>query len=111
MDPKPLDLEEHEKDEPLSVWKRRAMFVLLIGLCVSFAAPTFGTCSGALGSGGVDAWATFSVGGEERIVRDDGTDSDHHRVDARPDLMQMIEGGRPVDMFGVTGQCCDTTIQ
>ena len=22
-----------------------------------------------------------------------------------------IEGGRPVDMFGVTGQCCDTTIQ
>ena len=49
--------------------------------------------------------------GEERIVRDDGTDSDHHRVDARPDLMQMIEGGRPVDMFGVTGQCCDTTIQ
>lgn len=71
MEEKPLDLAEHEKEAPLAVWKRRALFVLLIVLCVAFAYPVSGSCSGALGTGGSPEWGTFKVGGKERVVREE----------------------------------------
>lgn len=67
---RPLDLEEHEGEGRLDVWRRRLLFVLLIGLCFAFAAPTFGSCSGPFGSGGSTLWGTFTVRGTKHEVRD-----------------------------------------
>jgi hypothetical protein len=67
---KPLDLEEKPDDTKLAVWKRRIIFAFLILLCVSFAAPTFGSCSGALGSGGGEKLGSFVVAGERHAVYD-----------------------------------------
>ena len=58
----PIDIVEHEGEPKTKVWVRRMLLVLLVGLCISFAAPTFGSCSGALGSGGSKLWGTFRVG-------------------------------------------------
>lgn len=65
MDHKPLDLEEHKGESRAQVWTRRIMFVLLIVLCISFAAPTFGSCSGAFGTGGGPVVASFEIGPEK----------------------------------------------
>jgi len=66
----PLDLQEHQGETHWDVWKRRLLFLLLIGLCVAFAAPTFGSCSGAMGTGGSELWGTFEVNGEKVEVRE-----------------------------------------
>ena len=66
MEENPLDLEQHEAETLWSVWKRRLMFLLLIALCITFAAPTFGACEGALGTGGSEIFATYRVGGDQR---------------------------------------------
>ncbi|MCE9634163.1 MAG: SurA N-terminal domain-containing protein [Planctomycetes bacterium] len=70
LDEKPLDLEVHEGETPFAVWSRRLMFLLLIVLCVSFAAPAVGSCSGALGSGGSKLWGTFEVAGQKFDVHE-----------------------------------------
>jgi hypothetical protein len=75
----PIDIEEHEGETRSKVWVRRFLFGLVIVLCVSFAAPTFGSCSGALGTGGQKVWGRFSVGGREVEVHED----DFRRVQTR----------------------------
>lgn len=67
MDEKPLDLEKHKGDQTTSVWTRRIMFVLLIALCVAFAAPS--DCSG-LGSRTGETLGSYTIAGETRTVRD-----------------------------------------
>lgn len=62
MEENPLDLEQHEEESLWDVWKRRLMFGLLIALCITFAAPTFSSCSGALGSGGSELVGSYQVG-------------------------------------------------
>ena len=64
MEENPLDLEQHQEESLWDVWKRRLMFVLLIALCITFAAPSFGGCETALGSGGSEIYGTFRVDGE-----------------------------------------------
>ena len=59
-DENPLDLEQHEDETPWDVWKRRLIFGLLILLCVTFAAPTFSSCTGAFEGG--DRVATYRLG-------------------------------------------------
>ena len=39
MEERPLELDRKDEEPGLSVWKRRILFVLMIGLCVAFAAP------------------------------------------------------------------------
>ncbi len=68
MAEKPLDLEQHEEETRWDVWRRRLMFALLIALCVAFAAPTFGACSGVLGSGGHEVVGTYRVAGADRTL-------------------------------------------
>ncbi len=68
MEENPLDLEQHEEETLWDVWKRRLMFALLIALCIAFAAPTFGSCTGALGGGSSEPIATYRMGGNETIV-------------------------------------------
>src|SRR5688572_19943621 len=68
MKDKPLDLEQHEEETAWDVWKRRIMFILMIGACVAFAGlPIYGGCSGAFG-GGHTVRGTFRVAGSERSV-------------------------------------------
>lgn len=64
----PLDLDVHEGETKSKVWVRRTLFGLVIVLCVSFAAPQFGSCSGALGRGGTELWGTFRTGSEVHEV-------------------------------------------
>ncbi len=63
MTESPLDLEFHEEETAWDVWKRRLMFVLLIALCVTFAAPTFGSCSGAFDEGSNATEGEFTIDG------------------------------------------------
>lgn len=65
MEDNPLDLEFHEEDDTVfSVVKRRIMFVVLIGLCVAMAAPSFGSCESALGGRDEGMAGEFTVDGE-----------------------------------------------
>lgn len=64
----PLELEKHKGDTEVSVWKRRLMFVLMIVLCIGFAAPTFGSCGGAFDGRGGAAIATYRVRGQQRAL-------------------------------------------
>ncbi len=64
MEDKPLDLEQHEEESLWDVWKRRLMFALLVALCITFAAPSFSSCSSALGTGGGDLRGRYTIGGE-----------------------------------------------
>lgn len=67
----PLDIEPHEGEPKSKVWMRRALLAVVVILCVSFAAPTFGSCSGALGRGGHKLWGTYTVRGQKREVYED----------------------------------------
>lgn len=98
MEEKPLDLETHDAEPPMAVWKRRALFGLLIVLCVAFAAPTFGSCSGALGSGGAEVWGTFTVDGRERVVRADEFERVFQRHAATVSLFFSMEGRKAPDV-------------
>lgn len=69
MEDNPLDLEAHELDTTWEVWKRRILFLMLIVLCVTFAAPSFSSCSGVFESRGELA-AEFNVGGRRVTVTD-----------------------------------------
>jgi hypothetical protein len=95
MEQKPLDLEVHEGETKLDVWKRRVLFLLLIVLCVAFAAPTFGSCSGALGSGGSNVWGSFTVAGRRFVVRE----ADFRRAHARYAAFARLYPGAAARLF------------
>ena len=67
-DENPLDLEQHADETSWEVWKRRLIFGLLILLCVTFAAPTFSSCSSAFES--TDRVATYRIGDTTYEVAD-----------------------------------------
>lgn len=65
MEDNPLDLEFHEEEDSVfSVVKRRIMFVVLIGLCVAMAAPSFASCESALGGRTEGLAGRYQVGEE-----------------------------------------------
>ncbi len=68
-DENPLDLEQHADETAWDVWKRRLIFGLIILLCITFAAPAFGSCSSAFDS--EDVVATYRLNGELRAVGDE----------------------------------------
>ena len=77
-DENPLDLEQREEETAWDVWKRRLMFVLLIILCVTFAAPTFGGCEGSFTGG--EKIASFRIGDETSSITDEKLRETHHRL-------------------------------
>jgi hypothetical protein len=64
-----LDIEVHEGDTAVSVWKRRAILALLIILVVAISAPVFSGCGGALARKKVVA--TYEVAGRTHDVTDE----------------------------------------
>jgi hypothetical protein len=64
-----IDLEHHEDDTVVSVWKNRMILVLLIILVVAVSAPAFSGCGGALAS--KKTAATFEVAGKSHDVSDE----------------------------------------
>ena len=82
LEHKPLDLEQHQDDTSWSLLKRWMMFILLIGLCVAFAAPMSGSRSGAMGTDGSQLWGTFEVAGKKFEVREKEFRRAHNRYSA-----------------------------
>ncbi len=90
MEENPLDLELHEEETLWDAWKRRLMFALLIALCITFAAPSFGGCSDALGTGGALA-GSYVVAGERVEVSQEEFESAYFRFRATTRLLGARE--------------------
>ena len=70
MSEKPaLDPELHEGDTVTSVWKRRLVLLLLIGLVAALSAPLFSGCEGAFKTS--KAAATFEVAGRTKEISEE----------------------------------------
>ena len=72
MEKNPLDLEMHGKDTAWDVWKRRLLFIVLIVLCITFAAPTFASCTATFDPQAGPSVGTFRIGGETREIGQSG---------------------------------------
>ncbi len=94
MQVNPLDVERHEEETAWAVWKRRLVLAFLVAIVISFAAPSFGSCSGALGSGGSRVIGTFEIDGTKHSVTESEFDATRTRLRAfHAFLNQDLPGG------------------
>jgi len=97
-----IDLEAHEGDTVVSVWKNRMILVLLIILVVAVSAPAFSGCGGALET--KKTAATFEVAGRTRDVTESELGDFVTRFNAMERLLSppgQSRGGLPEGDEGV----------